>query len=125
ELLPAGTQVVDVETVRRWTERPSPPSAPAAIGDENDPAVIIFTAGTTGDPKAAVLAHRSVITNVHSLLLVSGRLPQQLDPDKPGAVILQSGPMFHIGGLQALLLATLCGQTGVFLGGRFDPGQVL
>src|SRR5438128_945938 len=125
ELLPAGTQVVDVETVRRWPERPSPPSAPAAIGDENDPAVIIFTAGTTGDPKAAVLAHRSVIANVHSLLLVSGRLPQQLDPEKPAAVILQSGPMFHIGGLQALLLASLCGHTVVFLEGRFDAGQVL
>src|SRR6266851_3464311 len=128
ELLPGGIsdrQVVDVETLRRWTESPSPPSAPAASGDENDPAVIIFTAGTTGDPKAAVLAHRSVIANVHSLLLVSGRLPQQLDPQKPGAVILQSGPMFHIGGLQALLLASLCGHTVVFLEGRFDAGQVL
>ena len=125
ELLPSGTQVVDVETVRRWTESPSPPSAAAATGDENDPAVIIFTAGTTGDPKAAVLAHRSVIANVHSLLLVSGRLPQQLASEKPAAVILQSGPMFHIGGLQALLLASLSGNTVVFLEGRFDAGQVL
>jgi long-chain acyl-CoA synthetase len=66
-----------------------------------------------------------VIANLHSLLLVSGRLPQQIDPDKPGAVILQSGPMFHIGGLQALLLAMLCGHTVVFLEGRFDAGQVL
>ena len=127
ELLPPemAAQVVDVEAVRRWAEAGSTSPAIAASGDENAPAVIVFTAGTTGDPKAAVLAHRSVIANLHSLLLVSGRLPQQLDPDKPGAVILQSGPMFHIGGLQALLLATLCGQTVVFLEGRFDPGQVL
>jgi long-chain acyl-CoA synthetase len=128
ELLPAGisdSQVVDVLTVLRWADTPSPASPPPATGDENDPAVIIFTAGTTGDPKAAVLAHRSVIANLHSLLLVSGRLPQQLDPEKPAAVILQSGPMFHIGGLQALLLASLCGHTVVFLEGRFDPGQVL
>ncbi len=128
ELLPPNVtdrQVVDVDAVRRWGETGSPPSPIAGGGDESDPAVIIFTAGTTGDPKAAVLAHRSVIANLHSLLLVSGRLPQQLDPDQPGAVILQSGPMFHIGGLQALLLATLCGQTMVFLEGRFDAGQVL
>jgi long-chain acyl-CoA synthetase len=127
EVLPPETaaQVVDVEVVRRWAETGSTSPAIAAGGDENDPAVIVFTAGTTGNPKAAVLAHRSVIANLHSLLLVSGRLPHQLNPDKPGAVILQSGPMFHIGGLQALLLATLCGQTVVFLEGRFDPGQVL
>src|ERR1700682_3236418 len=128
ELLPSGvtdSQVVLVDQVRRWAEADSIPTAVTSVGDENDPAVIVFTAGTTGDPKAAVLAHRSVIANLHSLLLVSGRLPQQRDPEMPGAVILQSGPMFHIGGLQALLLATLCGQTVVFLEGRFDPGQVL
>src|ERR1700682_4895904 len=127
ELLPPSMadRVVDVGVVRGWSETDFP-SPPIAIGgDENDPAVIVFTAGTTGDPKAAVLAHRSVIANLHSLLLVSGRLPQQLDPMKPGAVILQSGPMFHIGGIQALLLAMLCGHTVVFLEGRFDAGQVL
>src|SRR5438270_2253154 len=127
ELLPPemAAQVVDVEAVRRWAEAGSTSPAIAASGDENAPAVIIFTAGTTGDPKAAVLAHRSVIANLHSLLLVSGRLPQQLDMGKPAAVILQSGPMFHIGGLQALLLAALCGNTVVFLEGRFDAGHVL
>ena len=128
ELLPSKNdrhQVVDVDAIRQWGEAGTPPSPSAVGGDENDPAVIIFTAGTTGDPKAAVLAHRSVIANLHSLLLVSGRLPQQIDPNKPGAVILQSGPMFHIGGLQALLLAMLCGHTVVFLEGRFDAGQVL
>jgi long-chain acyl-CoA synthetase len=127
ELLPPALadRVVDVGVIRGWSEDESVSAPIASVGDENDAAVIVFTAGTTGDPKAAVLAHRSVIANLHSLLLVSGRLPQQLDPEKPGAVILQSGPMFHIGGLQALLLATLCGQTVVFLEGRFDAGQVL
>ncbi len=128
ELLPSGltnNQVVLVDQARRWGEADSIPTPVAARGDENDPAVIVFTAGTTGDPKAAVLAHRSVIANLHSLLLVSGRLPQQISPEKLGAVILQSGPMFHIGGIQALLLAMLCGHSMVFLEGRFDAGQVL
>jgi long-chain acyl-CoA synthetase len=128
ELLPSSltdNQVVLVDQVRRWGEADSTPTPVAAGGDENDPAVIVFTAGTTGDSKAATLAHRSVIANLHSLLLVSGRLPQQLGSEKPGAVILQSGPMFHIGGIQVLLLATLCGHAVVFLEGRFDAGQVL
>ena len=125
ELLPPGIRVVDVGDVRGWAET-APVAAPVSRGgDEDEPAVIVFTAGTTGEPKAAVLAHRSVIANLHSLLLVSGRLPHQIDPSKPGAVILQSGPLFHIGGIQALLLAMLCGHTVVFLEGRFDAGQVL
>lgn len=126
ELLPEGLRAVGVETVRAWKGDASAPPPPAVTSDdEGEPAVIVFTAGTTGDPKGAVLAHRSVIANLHSLLLVSGRLPQQLDPSQPPAVILQSGPLFHIGGIQALLLATLCGQTVVFLEGKFDAGQVL
>src|SRR2546425_9294607 len=125
ELLPAMPGVIDVGEVRLWSEAGSALPAPQGGADENAPAVLVFTAGTTGDPKAAVLANRSVIANLHSLLLVSGRLPQQLDASKPGAVILQSGPLFHIGGIQALMLAMLCGHTVVFLEGRFDAGQVL
>jgi long-chain acyl-CoA synthetase len=87
--------------------------------------VIIFTAGTTGAPKPVVLAHRSVIANLHNLLVMSRRLPHQVDGSRAPAVSLQSGPLFHIGGLQALLLALLGGNTLVFLEGRFDPGQVL
>ncbi len=35
------------------------PDAPIA---EDDPFILIFTSGTTGRPKAAVLSHRSVIS---------------------------------------------------------------
>jgi acyl-CoA synthetase (AMP-forming)/AMP-acid ligase II len=55
---------------------------------------------------------------------VSRRLPGQ-PASRRGEVILQSGPLFHIGGIQSLLLALLGGNTMVFLEGRFDPGQVL
>lgn len=99
------------------------PSVPA--GDEDDPAAIIFTAGTTAAPKAALLAHRSILANLHNLLAVSGRLPHQIDPARSPAVALQSGPLFHIGGAQSLLLALLGGTTVVFPRGRFDPAEVL
>jgi long-chain acyl-CoA synthetase len=133
-LIPAGGgEVVSVETVRGWVDSAlaGEPSAHPAVeqspseGDEDDPAVIIFTAGTTGPPKPVVLAHRSIIANLHNLLIMSGRLPHQMDDSRPPAVSLQSGPLFHIGGLQSLLLALLGGNTLVFLEGRFDPEQVL
>ncbi|MEY2521869.1 MAG: steroid-24-oyl-CoA synthetase [Ilumatobacteraceae bacterium] len=120
--------VVDVSTVREWVDdvdRASERRVPEMDVSEDEPAFIIFTAGTTGFSKAVVLAHRSVISNLHGLLAVSGRLPHLIDPDRPGAVVLQSGPLFHIGGLQSLLLALVAGNTMVFLEGRFDAGEVI
>jgi long-chain acyl-CoA synthetase len=129
KLIPArtGAAVVLAEEIRAWHDpaAPAEPAFPTPPGGEDDPALIIFTAGTTGPAKAAVLAHRSVIANLQNLLVVSRRLPHQLRGDRPPEVILQSGPLFHIGGVQALLLALLGGNTMVFLEGRFDSGQVL
>lgn len=126
-MLPASLPVrqsVDVSVLRTWAAMTEPmPPVPAST--EDDPALIVFTAGTTGAPKAVTLAHRSVISNLHGLLARAGRLPHQIDPGRPGAVVLQSGPLFHIGGLQSLLLAVVAGGTVVFLDGRFDPERVL
>jgi long-chain acyl-CoA synthetase len=56
---------------------------------------------------------------------VAGRLPHQIDPDRPGAVNLLTGPLFHIGGIQNMTMALVGGHTLVFLEGRFDPIEVL
>src|SRR5487761_1763917 len=126
--LPNGSDATLLLTddIRSWAESEADPRRlPPVSGTEDDPALIIFTAGTTGLAKAATLAHRSVIANLHNLTLVSNRLPHQLDPARRPEVALLSGPLFHIGGVQALLLALLGGNTVVFLDGRFDPAQVL
>lgn len=106
-------------------EVPMEAAASSREASEDDPALIIFTAGTTGRAKASVLSHRAVIANLHNLLTVSGRLPHLIPPEGSPEVILQSGPMFHIGGVQSILLALVSGNTVVFLGGRFDSGAVL
>lgn len=133
-LLPGSTPatVVDTATVRAWSEDPRRAVLDAGrvrrgadAAGEDDPAVAIFTAGTTGRPKAVVLPHRAIVANVHALLAGAGRLPHQIDPERPGAVVLQVGPMFHVGGVQALLLALVAGNRIVFLEGRFDAGEVL
>jgi long-chain acyl-CoA synthetase len=126
--VPPATPTMEIAEVQSLVD-----SAPrgAAIddgedaGEEHDPALIVFTSGTTGLPKGATLAHRSVIANLHNLLAVSGRLPHQLRDDQPGVTSLLSGPLFHIGGIQAMCLALVTGGTLVFLEGRFDPHQVL
>jgi acyl-CoA synthetase (AMP-forming)/AMP-acid ligase II len=97
---------------------------PAPAG-EDEAALILFTSGTSGPPKGAVLPHRSVIALQHTLLHVTRQLPHTLDDDSPREVALQSGPLFHIGGVQALTRQFLLGGTLVFPAGRFDPAEVL
>ena len=126
---PAGVPVVDVEDLvaaaaGRSGRSPSTLAQPATE-DEDAPAVILFTSGTSGRPKGAVLPHRSVIALQHMLLHVTRRLPHTLDDDFPREVALQTGPLFHIGGIQALVRQLLLGGTLVFPAGRFDPTEAL
>jgi acyl-CoA synthetase (AMP-forming)/AMP-acid ligase II len=92
--------------------------------DENAPAVIIFTSGTQGRAKAVVLAHRSLLANQLMILHVTRRLPYTVE-EASGDVGLHTGPLFHIGGVHAMLRSVLVGNTLVFPSGRFDPSETL
>lgn len=91
----------------------------------DDPALILFTSGSSGAPKAVQLSARSVIVNQHNLLLRSRRLPQQLDPRQPQPVTLVATPLFHIGGVSNILTNLLIGGRLVLTEGRFDAGEIL
>ena len=84
----------------------------------DDPALIIYTGGTTGRSKGAVLAQRSLVYT--SVMLSS------LDPDMKAQhdSFLLVMPLFHIMGN---LIATWCLTAGVtmHLVPQFDPGVVL
>jgi acyl-CoA synthetase (AMP-forming)/AMP-acid ligase II len=97
---------------------------PQIARSETDPAAIIFTSGTSGRAKAVLLAHRSLLSNQMMILHVTRRLPYTPDPGA-GDVGLHTGPLFHIGGLHALIRAVLVGNTLVFCKGRFDAGEVI
>ena len=92
--------------------------------DEEDAAIIIFTSGTGGRPKAVVLPHRSLLANLQMLLNMTRRLPHQVD-ENSGEVALHTGPLFHIGGGQMLLRSIVVGNTIVMPAGRFDPGEAI
>ncbi len=142
--VPPG-RVLSLDTLRPLVDAGQPPAAqapaaqapasqPAALepaapeparATEDDPALIMFSSGTTGTAKGVVMSHRSVIANLQNLLVLTGRLPTELPPGHPGTVSLLSVPLFHLAGIQTSCLALLTGGTVVFLNGRFDPAEVL
>lgn len=92
---------------------------------EDDPSLIIFSSGTTGAAKGVLLSHRSVVANLHNLLVLTGRLPSELPDSHPGTVSLLSVPLFHLAGIQVTCNTLLSGGSLVFLEGRFDASEVL
>ena len=102
----------------------APPEIPGPT-EEDDPAVILFTSGSTGMPKAVELGFRSVVANQQNVLARSGQLPHLIPADGAQAVNLISTPLFHIGAFATLLTQTITGGRIVFNVGRYDPAEVL
>ena len=92
---------------------------PAAVTDETL-ALLLFTAGTSGRPKGAMLTHGALRANTEMLLALDA--PAAVVPED---VVLLVLPMFHVYGLNTGLgLAVAAGATLV-LTDRFDPIETL
>lgn len=100
-----GVPVILIESfpdVARATE-PLPPVA----ADPDDLLMVIFTSGTTGDPKGVMLSHRNVASNARTLIDVF--------PFGPDERLLSVVPLSHMFGLTCDLLAPLAaGKTVVY-----------
>tara|TARA_A100001037_G_scaffold53946_4_gene46112 strand:- start:10513 stop:12021 length:1509 start_codon:yes stop_codon:yes gene_type:complete len=83
-------------------------------GSPEDTAVLLFTAGTTGYPKAVMLKHSSFT----SFLLTS------LEPPNPEIIekTLLTLPLYHVAGLQAVLAGIYGGRT-IIMQRQFEPGE--
>lgn len=86
--------------------------------EESDLAVLLFTSGTAGEPKAAMLSHGNLTANLRQMLAV----PEILRADDVGLVAL---PLFHVFGLNVALGLSLATGAALVLDTRFDAAQSL
>lgn len=100
-------QQVDGQSLEQY-----PPLSDWVDCEPDDPAVILYTSGTTGQSKGAVLSHRNVRTNVHAF----NHLCNQQSSDR----ILLAVPLFHCFGQNALLNSALNVGATIVLQRTFD-----
>ncbi|HVF04379.1 MAG TPA: AMP-binding protein [Frankiaceae bacterium] len=81
----------------------------------DDLAVLIYTSGTSGRPKGAMLSHRALTANLDQCTAITPPVVQEDD------VVLLVLPLFHIYGLNpGLGMVAKAGATGLLVE-RFDP----
>lgn len=93
--------------------QPQPTFQPAP----DTPAVILYTSGTTGRPKGAVLTHGS--------LLASAGAQAERQETGPGDVLVAPLPFNHVGGITCAILHALVAGAAVALLPTFSPAEAL
>lgn len=95
----------------------SPPLAPVPCVPTQDVAVLLYTGGTTGVPKGAMLTHRNIVTNTTQFA--------RWYAFEPGAeVSLGAIPMFHSGGMSGVLNVPLSAGATLLVMPRFQAAAV-
>jgi malonyl-CoA/methylmalonyl-CoA synthetase len=90
---------------------------PVADRAEDDLAAILYTSGTTGRPKGAMLSHRNLMSNAEALV--------ELWRFGPRDLLIHALPIFHTHGLFVAVNVTLAAGGALALMPRFDAGEAL
>ena len=87
----------------------------------DDLAAILYTSGTTGRSKGAMLSHGNLLSNAVMLKEYWGwRTPEQ-----GGDVLIHALPIFHVHGLFVAIHAALLNGSRMLWHGKFDPRRVI
>ncbi|PZU92127.1 MAG: acid--CoA ligase [Chelatococcus sp.] len=95
----------------------SAPPAPPPAGTLSDPLLIVYTSGTTGRPKGAVLAQEALFAN--------GVMSQHMHGLTGEDHVLTVLPFFHVGGLNIQTTPALHQGATVTIHARFAPDTTL
>src|SRR5439155_3382161 len=119
KLAPASAveRVITAADLMDLVERESPAADVRIAVTPEDIAFLVYTSGTTGSPKGAMILHRNVAFNAEVY-----RAWMQMGPSD---VILGLAPLFHITGLVAQLALSHAAGIPLILFHRFDAAQAL
>ena len=99
--------------VRAHEGQAPPPHTPAP----NDLGLLLYTSGTTGQPKGAMLRH--------SGMAFTSQIFRDWAPVAPGSIVLGIAPLFHITGIIAHIGVAFSSKSALILHYRFEPSLVL
>ncbi|HSE39141.1 MAG TPA: long-chain fatty acid--CoA ligase, partial [Acidobacteriota bacterium] len=104
------------ETLDHWMIQAAS-DAKAMNMDRNDPAVLLYTSGTTGFPKGATLSHGNIISNIESTVHHAGYSHNDR--------MLLFLPLFHVFGQNFIMNATFSAASTLVMHRRFVLDLIL
>lgn len=93
------------------------PDDAVAASDPDDIAAILYTSGTTGRSKGAMLSHGNLLTNAETLVRIWGF--------RPDDVLIHALPIFHVHGLFVALHTMFLGASTTIFLPKFDAAQII
>ncbi len=139
-----GSVTATVVTVREGAEPlPDDPFAVVALDDlltegaalpdvdidPDDDVTILYTSGTTGNPKGAVSTHRALLSSLMAFAARGAvnalREAAEPDPDKPPPAVMLCVPLFHVTGLVPVMLGAFVGGSKLVMTYKWDPDRAL
>jgi acyl-CoA synthetase (AMP-forming)/AMP-acid ligase II len=111
-----GMPLVDLDALVAEVDRASgeTPALPEVPIGEDDPLTVLFTSGTTGRPKGAVLSHRNAchvalaVGLGAALAALGAGSPARADGGQPTSLL--TSPLFHVSGTLPLVLGAFFGS---------------
>jgi len=110
-----GLPFVDLDELRMMEALP--PAAPSDCDPLRDVAALLYTGGTTGAPKGAMLSHQNLVTNAVQFAEWYAFVPGE-------EIAVSVIPMFHSGGMAGVMNVPLYAGATLLVFARFNPAAV-
>lgn len=116
-LAPLVNTVWPVDAMTQIRQQPPEETTARSAATPDAPLLLVYTSGTTGEPKGAVHTQANLLAN---MAIAEG--VQEIRPDDRVLTVL---PLFHVGGLCIQTLPALGAGATVHLCSRFEAGTTL
>ena len=113
----ARGEAAEAESVDDWLDEQPREPAPLPLQRPSDAALLLYTSGTTGDPKGVLHSHETLLYEIDSL--------RQVHRITPVDCYLGGSPITHIAGLVYGVLMPFALGTRTALLDRWEPGRAL